>query len=220
MRRSLSLSLLAAAGLAACASPEIYTTMRPVDYVVVEPSAVTGGTSPSTAAPVTSAYLPGAGRIDSVSALERDGGSFWRVGVRMDDGSTRIVDTRTDGVMVGKRVQLDADGRVSIVEREPVVAVPASSSIASAAAATGSTAAPVGESRWVAPRPGMGRVESLAAVPNHAGFAGANEPILSVWRIGVRMDDGTVQVMDSPASGLSVGKRVRITNEGNIARAD
>lgn len=219
MRRSLSLSLLAAAGLAACASPEIYTTMRPVDYVVVEPSAVTGSTVPP-AAPVTSAYLPGAGRIDSVSALERDGGSFWRVGVRMDDGSTRIVDTRTDGVMVGKRVQLDADGRLSIIDREPVVAVPASSSIASAAAASGSTAAPAGETRWVAPRAGMGRVESLAVVPNHAGFAGANEPILSVWRIGVRMDDGTVQVMDSPATGLSVGKRVRITPEGNIARAD
>ena len=218
-KSSLSLSLIAVAGLAACASPEIYTTMRPVDYVVAEPSAVTGTTVAPT--PASSAYLAGGGSIESVSALERDGGSFWRVGVRMDDGSSRVVDTRTDGVMVGKRVQLDADGRLTLVDREPVVAVPANSAVAlaSPSAATGGTAAPASESRWVAPRAGLGRVESLAAVPNHAGFTGP-DPILSVWRIGVRMDDGTTQVMDSPATGLTIGKRVRITNEGNIARAE
>ncbi|MGQ0655606.1 MAG: hypothetical protein ACT4P4_25665 [Betaproteobacteria bacterium] len=211
MSRLPSFSLLAAAlGLAACAAPEAITTMRHVDYVVAEPSAVAGST---TIVPTTG--LPGSGRIDSVVAVPREGGSMWRVTLRMDDGSTRVVDTLTDGVMVGKRAKLDADGRLSLVEREPVVAVPAA---AARSAATGSSAEPAYESRWVTPKSGAGRVESLAVVPNHAGFTYADgRPILSVWRVGVRMDDGTVQVMDSPASGLSVGKRVRITNGGNIA---
>lgn len=208
------LSLVAVAVLAACASPEAVTTMRPVDYVLAEPSAVAGGTA-QPAAPTVS-YLPGAGRIDAVNAVQKDGGSAWRVTLRMDDGSIRVIDTLTDGVMVGKRAHLDADGRLSLVEREPVVAVPAASA---AAAAAGSSAAPAFETRWVAPRAGLGRVESLAVVPNHAGFTGS-QPILSVWRIGVRMDDGTQQVMDSPATGLSVGNRIRITHEGNIARAE
>lgn len=213
-RYAFPLSIAAAAVLAGCASPEAVTTMRHVDYVLVEPSAVAGGSAQPALPPSYS--LPGGGRIDAVAAAPRDGGSMWRVTVRMDDGSVRIVDTLTDGVMVGKRVNLDADGRLTLVEREPVAAVPAASAVA---AATGGTAQPAYETRWVLPRSGLGRIETLEVVPNHAGFTGT-EPILSVWRIGVRMDDGTLQVVDSPASGLSVGKRVQITSAGNIARAE
>lgn len=203
-----------AAGLAACATPEAVTSMRHVDSVVTDPSAAAGATRVVTTPGY--AYLPGAGRIDSLTAVQRDGGSAWRAGVRMDDGSVRVVDTLTDGVMVGQRVYLDADGRLSLVNRDAVVAPAGSRS-----AATGGTSEPAYETRWVAPRAGLGRVENLSVVPNNAGFTAANgEKVFSVWRIGVRMDDGTTQVMDSPAVGLSVGKRVRITNEGNIVSAE
>jgi hypothetical protein len=214
-----SLSVVAAAlVLGACATPEAYTTMRPVDYVVAQPSAVAGGTAPSVVVAPAPAYAAtsGGGRVESLVAVPRDGGTMWRVGVRMDDGSVRTVDTLIDGIMVGNRVQLDHDGRLALARSDAVIAaVPATRS-----AAAGSSSE-LGETRWVAPRSGFGRVESLTAVANNAGFTGSDgRPHVSVWRIGVRMDDGTHQVMDSPASGLALGSRIRITSEGNIARAD
>ena len=211
-----ALSVIAASlTLGACAAPQAFTTMRPVD-VVSAPSAVAGGTAPSTVSPAYSAAA-GTGVVQSVAAIQREGGSMWSVAVRMNDGSLRTVETVTDGIMVGSHVRLDHDGRLALLKDVPVVATAPDAR----SAATGSSAEPAFETRWVAPRGGMGRVESLTVVPNNAGFAAADgRQHVSVWRIGVRMDDGTLQVMDAPASGLSLGNRIRITNEGNIARVE
>ena len=60
-------------------------------------------------------------------------------------------------------------------------------------------------------RAGMGRVESITAHPPSAAAGGS-----TMRRIGVKMDDGTVQYVDTAASGLSVGERVELTAEGTI----
>ncbi|HXJ54038.1 MAG TPA: hypothetical protein VNH16_21850 [Burkholderiales bacterium] len=37
-------------------------------------------------------------------------------------------------------------------------------------------------------------------------------------RLNVRMDDGTLQLLDTPSAGLQVGDRVELTREGYIRR--
>jgi hypothetical protein len=209
-----SFSLLAAAlVLGGCAAPDVYTTMRHADYVAPPPAAVAGSTGPTVIQP-ESVYTSNVGRIESLTGVTSGGRPAWRLNVRMDNGTTRVVDTFADGVMVGRRVQIENDGRVNLLTNEPVA-----TSVPRAPSAAAGGTGPATESRWVLPRSGTGTVESLTVVPNDAGFV-SSERIVSVWRVGVRMDDGTVQVMDAPASGLAVGKRVRISNDGYIARAD
>ena len=70
----------------------------------------------------------------------------------------------------------------------------------------------------VAPAPGplqagYGRVETIVPVP--ASAAGATAPS-ATKRIGVRMDNGVMQYLDTDATGLSVGDRVQITSNGTM----
>ena len=62
-------------------------------------------------------------------------------------------------------------------------------------------------------RAGMGRIESILAVPTAAG--GRTESN-STKRIVMKMDDGSMQYFDTEAAGLAAGDRIEITKEGNM----
>jgi len=61
-------------------------------------------------------------------------------------------------------------------------------------------------------RAGTGRIESILDIPPSAA-AGSNVPGANK-RVGIRMDDGTIQYVDTAASGLAIGDRVAITSDG------
>jgi hypothetical protein len=63
-------------------------------------------------------------------------------------------------------------------------------------------------------RAGFGRVESITPIPVAA--AGGGTVNGANRRIGVRMDDGSLQFVDSTASPLSVGDRVEFTTDGKM----
>jgi hypothetical protein len=63
-------------------------------------------------------------------------------------------------------------------------------------------------------RAGRGRIESIAAIPPSAAAGGSS----TSQRIGVKMDDGTMQFLDTSAPNLAIGDRIEITAEGNIRR--
>lgn len=58
-------------------------------------------------------------------------------------------------------------------------------------------------------RVGMGRIESILAVPATASSQ-------STQRIVMRMDDASVQYFDTQAAGLAVGDRIEITKDGTL----
>ena len=62
-------------------------------------------------------------------------------------------------------------------------------------------------------RAGDGRIESLSATPS-AG-TGTTAPS-SMRRYGIKMDDGSMQYVDSDAPGLAIGQRVQLTENGYI----
>lgn len=67
----------------------------------------------------------------------------------------------------------------------------------------------------VALRPGMGRIESMGPAP--AASAGGTAPN-PMHRLNIRMDDGSMQVVDTPSGGLAVGDRIELTRDGFIRR--
>lgn len=73
----------------------------------------------------------------------------------------------------------------------------------------------------VAPAPaplqaGLGRIDTIVQAPTAAG-AGATAPG-SNKRVGIRMDSGIVQYLDTNAAGLAIGDRVEITTDGMMRR--
>jgi hypothetical protein len=66
-------------------------------------------------------------------------------------------------------------------------------------------------------RPGIGRIESMSATPTVSAATGASVPT-RFQRVGLRMNDGTLQIMDTDAPGLQIGERVEITSDGYIRR--
>lgn len=69
----------------------------------------------------------------------------------------------------------------------------------------------------VAPAPaplqaGFGRVATIMPVPSVA--AAGSTASSTNKRVGVQMDNGVVQYVDTNATGLSVGDRVEITGDG------
>jgi hypothetical protein len=65
-------------------------------------------------------------------------------------------------------------------------------------------------------RAGMGRIESIAPAPTAAAGSSAGE---STKRVGIRMADGTIQYVDTTATGMGVGDGVEITSDGYMKRS-
>ena len=61
-------------------------------------------------------------------------------------------------------------------------------------------------------RAGTGRIDSLIDLP--AGAAAGSTVPAANKRVGLRMDDGTLQYIDTAATGLAIGDRVAITSDG------
>ena len=92
----------------------------------------------------------------------------------------------------------------------PVVIVPPASPVVAApqVATTPVVQAP-------ALRTGFGRIETMTGAPTASAGATAPSPM---QRLGIRMDDGSMQYVDTASTGLSVGDRVELTREGYIRR--
>lgn len=101
----------------------------------------------------------------------------------------------------------------------PVVVVPPSpppsTVVTSPQAAPSAPSAPVA-SAAAAIRPGFGRIESMTPVPTTAS-TGSSAPT-AMNRLNIRMDEGTLQLVDTPSAGLAIGDRVELTREGYIRR--
>jgi hypothetical protein len=64
-------------------------------------------------------------------------------------------------------------------------------------------------------RPGFGRIETLTVLPTaSAGGTAAS----SMQRLNIRMEDGTMQWVDTTATGIAVGDRIELTREGYLRR--
>ena len=61
-------------------------------------------------------------------------------------------------------------------------------------------------------RAGTGRLESMVDLPP-AAAAGSSVPGANK-RVGIRMDDGSLQYLDTAANDLAIGDRVAITSDG------
>jgi hypothetical protein len=64
-------------------------------------------------------------------------------------------------------------------------------------------------------RPGHGRIEAITWLGSSAA-AGSSQP---TRRFHIRMDDGSVQVIDTAVEGFSTGDWVELTREGYIRRS-
>lgn len=101
----------------------------------------------------------------------------------------------------------------------PAAQAPASAPYVLAPAGTvvvpqASTGGTIGGAPAAAPlRAGMGRIESILAVPTAAGSRTESN---STKRIVMKMDDGSVQYFDTEAPGLATGDRIEITKQGNM----
>ena len=96
----ISLSLAAAATLAACGGHEV----RPAPAVALD-------------APAPAAYVlrPGYGRVTDVTAVVYPNSasrSMFRLTLRMDDGTVQVVDTRGPAIAMGERVEITADRNI------------------------------------------------------------------------------------------------------------
>jgi hypothetical protein len=102
----------------------------------------------------------------------------------------------------------------------PVVVNPPASTVVVPPQAQASV--PPGGAIVVAPAPaplvaGTGRIDSIVPVPASAA-AGASAANSANKRVGIRMDNGAVQYLDTNAAGLSLGDRVEITSDGYMRR--
>ena len=59
-------------------------------------------------------------------------------------------------------------------------------------------------------RPGMGRIDSSTRLSQASGLTNP------LRRFGIRMDDGTVQFVDTQAPNLEIGDRVELTADNHI----
>ena len=95
----------------------------------------------------------------------------------------------------------------------PVVIQPAPTPPAAVVVPQAGTGAVVVAPTAAAPlRAGTGRIDSIIDLPASAA-AGSTVPNANK-RVGIRMDDGTLQYLDTAANDLAVGDRVSITSDG------
>ena len=100
-----------------------------------------------------------------------------------------------------------APAPVVVTPPPAVVTTPAPAPAASPAPATVVVQSPV------AVRPGFGRVESINALPPSSAAAAGGQ---TMRRLGVKMEDGTMQFVDTAAGNIALGDRVELTAEGRI----
>ena len=62
-------------------------------------------------------------------------------------------------------------------------------------------------------RAGHGRIESITPMPQSAASGGT---VRQLKRLGIKMDDGSVQLVDTAADGLAVGERIELTSDGQL----
>jgi outer membrane lipoprotein SlyB len=68
-------------------------------------------------------------------------------------------------------------------------------------------------------KPGTGVVQSWSQAPSPAaGASGRVDPASGTLRMAVKMDDGTVQYVDTDSRDFPVGTRVRLTEDKMITR--
>jgi hypothetical protein len=66
---------------------------------------------------------------------------------------------------------------------------------------------------------GMGRIQSILALPSSGAGSTASGPTnSSTNRVSAKMDNGSMQYFDTQASGLAVGNRIEITPELTLLR--
>jgi hypothetical protein len=99
-----------------------------------------------------------------------------------------------------------APAPVVVVSPPPVTAPPA-------VVVPPAASAPVVVPTPTALRPGFGRIESITALAPSAAAGATTKPMR---RLGIKMEDGTVQYVDTTAEGLSVGARIELTRDGYI----
>ena len=63
-------------------------------------------------------------------------------------------------------------------------------------------------------RAGTGRIENIINLPASAA-AGSSVPG-ATKRITIRMDDGSLQYLDTAAADIAIGERVSLTNDGTM----
>ena len=61
-------------------------------------------------------------------------------------------------------------------------------------------------------RPGFGRIESISAVPPSSAATGGT----TMRRLGIKMEDGSMQYVDTAAGNIAIGERVELTSDGRI----
>lgn len=64
-------------------------------------------------------------------------------------------------------------------------------------------------------RAGYGRIESITPMQQSAASGGS---VRQLKRLGIKMEDGTVQFVDTPAEGLTIGERIELTSDGQLRR--
>ena len=96
-----------------------------------------------------------------------------------------------------------------VVQPAPTVATPPSAVVVPQTGTGAVVVTPVATGPL---RAGYGRIDSIIDLPASAA-AGSTVPNANK-RVGIRMDDGTLQYLDTAASDLAVGDRVSITSDG------
>jgi hypothetical protein len=96
-----------------------------------------------------------------------------------------------------------------IVAPSPVVTAPAGTVVVPSVAG-----APVVVPTPTVVRAGFGRIETITALPQTSAAAGGSAKPMR--RLGIKMEDGTVQYVDTYAEGLSLGERIELTRDGQI----
>ena len=89
----------------------------------------------------------------------------------------------------------------------PVVITPPPTVVTTPAPAATPAPAPT-----VAVRPGFGRIESISAAPPSSAAAGGT----TLRRLGIKMEDGSMQHVDTAAGNVALGDRVELTSDGRI----
>ncbi len=92
-----------------------------------------------------------------------------------------------------------------VIAPAPVVSAPPPAVVAAPAGTVVATPTAI--------RAGMGRVETITALPPSAAAGGT-----TMRRYGIKMDDGTVQYVDTDSRDFPVGSRVQLTPDHIIKR--